>query len=158
MSRYATGTSVSVDRSKAEIERTLARYGADDIVSGQSRQSRQAFVQFAYRRLHVEVRITLPDPDDKAFRKSPTGKRSRDERQAFAAWEKACRQQWRVLLLLLKAQLEAVENGVYEPWEAFLPWLMLPTGKTVRGAIAPRLDELLDGTVPPKLLMFTEAP
>jgi hypothetical protein len=31
---YAVGTSVPVDRSKAEIERLLIRYGADHFASG----------------------------------------------------------------------------------------------------------------------------
>jgi len=34
VSRYAEGTSVPADRSRAEIERTLTRYGADQFAYG----------------------------------------------------------------------------------------------------------------------------
>jgi len=33
-SKYAEGTEVPIDRSKAEIERVLAKYGADEFVYG----------------------------------------------------------------------------------------------------------------------------
>jgi hypothetical protein len=38
MGLYAANTAVGEDRSKAEIERTLRRYGADQFVSGWEKQ------------------------------------------------------------------------------------------------------------------------
>jgi hypothetical protein len=157
MSRFATNTDVPVERSRSEIEGTLRRYGCDDIVVGQSVRTRRAFVQFFYRKLHLEVSITLPDAAAERFRLTPSKRRRRTERDATAEWEKECRQQWRILLLLLKAQLEAVENGIMQPWEAFLPWLCLPDGDTVGKRMAGGIAELLaSGKVPP-MLAFTEA-
>ena len=53
MSRYAENTSVGTDKSRAEIERTLQRYGADGFMYGW--QGARALVQFvAHGRQIVE--------------------------------------------------------------------------------------------------------
>ena len=143
MSRFASDTSVSAERSETEIKRTLVRYGADDIVSGQSSRLNQAFVQFQFKGLPVEVRIPLPNAMDKRFTQTPGRGRKRDAGAARTEWEKACRQQWRVLLLLIKAQLEAVENKLMKPEEAFLPWLRLPDGRTMITALQSAIPQLL---------------
>lgn len=147
-SRYAEGTSVSAERSKVEIERTLMRYGADDFVTGTSRAMRQAFVAFSYKALPVRMVLPLPDPEAAVFTMSPSGKRERTPEQARAAWEKACRQQWRVLLLLIKANLEAIENGVVSAEAAFLPWLLLAGGRTVYEEMKPGIQKAVEGKTP----------
>ena len=131
MSQYARNTSTSIERSKGEIERTLRRYGADNIVTGMSAAQGLAFVAFHYRRLPLRIRIPLPPADDERFSRSVGGKRKRTPDRARTEWEKACRQQWRVLLLLIKGNLEAVENGVMAAEEVFLPWLVLGGRVTV---------------------------
>lgn len=153
MSRYAAETSVPIERSEAEIKRTLQRYGADDVVSGQSARLRQAFVQFRYKGLAVELRIALPDPDAERFHFRSDG-RQRGPDQHSSLWQSECRQQWRVLLLLLKANLEAVENGLLKPEEAFLSWLLLPGGTTVGKVLEGHLKGFLESGEAPKLLTF----
>jgi len=143
MSRFAKDTAVSTQRSEVEIKRTLLQYGADDIVSGQSQRLNQAFVQFRYAGLPVEVRIPLPNALDKRFMLTGKG-RKRHMEAARAEWEKVCRQQWRVLLLLIKADLEAIENKLMKPEEAFLPWLRLPDGRTLITALQPAIPQLLN--------------
>jgi hypothetical protein len=140
MSRYATGTGVPVHRTEAELKRTLKRYGADDIVVGESAASKQGFVQFKYVDITVRMRIALPDPQSEDFWLTPSGRSRRDEATARQAWEKACRQQWRVLLLLVKAQLEAIENGIAPPEKILMPWLVLPGGGTVGEWVLPQLE------------------
>ena len=143
MSRYAANTETSVTASRAEIEKTITRYGGDDFTSGQSVANCQAFVQFLYRERRIEFRIPLPNIADNRFQETPTGY-ARNEKTIRDEWEKACRQQWRVLLLFIKAGLEAVENGM--PVEkAFLAWLTLPDGGTIGERVMPRLKALLAG-------------
>ncbi len=154
MSRYASGTEVPVDRSEVELKRTLARYGADEIITGSSARHKVAMVQFRYKDLPLEIRIPLPDPDDAKFAYTPAGKRERSEDERLREWEKGCRQQWRILLLLIKAQLEAVENGLLKAHEAFLPFLLLPNGQTMGRALEPGLEKFLASGEVPKLLMF----
>lgn len=119
MSRYAADTKVPVIQSRAEIERTLVRYGCDAFVSGWSGDG--AMVQFGYKGRNVKVSVPYP--------KNVSG----------AKYDKAQRQRWRVLLLLVKAQLEAVESGLMPFEEAFLAWMVLQDGKTVMETMLPQL-------------------
>jgi len=151
-SRYARGTDVPIDRSEVEIKRTLSRYGADDIVSGQSSRRGIAFVQFHYRDLPIEARIPIPSRDDPEFTETPTGK-ERSASSAMNEWEKACRQRWRILLLLIKAKLEAIESGVASPEEELLGWILLPDGETVGRKFLPHVRSAVEGGKLPKLLI-----
>ncbi len=154
MGRYAKGTRVSTDRSKAEVERTIARYGGDDIVTGRSSRKAEAFVQFRYANLPLEIRIRLPNPLDDRFWRTPAGRRRRNKVQAATLWEKECRQQWRVLVLLIKANLEAVENGLLKAQEVFLPWLMGPRGKSLARELEEHVERWLETGDMPKMLPF----
>lgn len=145
-SRYAQGTQVPVDRSQLELRGVLKRYGSDDILFGESAAQMMAFVQFRYAGLPVRLRIPLPDPADRRFWETPTGRRKRSSEAARAEWEMSCRQQWRVLLLFLKAQLEAVENGLDTPERIFMPYLVLPGGRgTVGDHLGPQLMAAVAG-------------
>jgi hypothetical protein len=115
MSRYARRTEVPVTRSKAELEHVLLKYGCDAFVSGWNQEN--AMVQFSYQ--GRSVKVVVPYPKDC------------DEREQ--------RQRWRILLLLVKAQLEAVECGLMKFEEAFLPWMLLKNGATVYEVMAPEL-------------------
>ena len=155
MSRYANGTQVAIERTEAEIKRTLMRYSADDVVTGMSSRRGVAFVQFVYDDLQIEARIPIPKQDAEEFQLTPRG-RDRSESVAFRDWEKACQQQWRILLLLIKAKLEAIENRVVTPEQEFLPWLMLPDSRTVGAALEPDIRKALAGGNVPLLPAFTD--
>jgi len=145
MSRYASSTDVPTDRTKAEIEKTLLRYGADDITMATSVQRGRAGVAFVHRDIPVKINVPLPDRNDKEFRLTDRG-RKRVENQVQVAWEQACRQRWRALLLLIKANLESIELGVLAAEDVWLPWMMLPGGQTVSEKIRPHLAAIRNGT------------
>ncbi len=123
MTKYAEGTSVSVEKSKAEIERLLQRYGADQFISGWDQQ--QAYIMFRMERRQVKFVLPLPDKTDSEFTHTPSG-RKRTESKAWEAWEQGCRQRWRALALVVKAKLEAVETGITTFQDEFLAHIMLP--------------------------------
>ena len=139
MTRYAADTSVSVEKSKAEIERTLQRYGASRFASGWG--DGWAFIGFEAEGRQVKFTLELPDQNDEEFRLTPTGKRERSDAQAFAAWEQACRQRWRALALVIKAKLEAVESGITIFDDEFLAHIVMPGGQTVGQMIHPQIAE-----------------
>jgi hypothetical protein len=126
--KYATATEVPADRSRAEIEKTLLRYGADSFAYGMKQG--KASVQFEVRRRLCRFILAMPDPKSREFTLTPTGK-TRAPNAALEAYEQATRQRWRALLLLVKATLEAVESGIVSFEDAFLPYTVLPSGKTV---------------------------
>lgn len=150
MSRYAAGTDVPADRSRAEIERTLERYGADAF--GYAREARQAMIQFRIGGRFVRIMLPLPDPDATEFKMTPTGKWERSESEARRAWEQACRQRWRALALVVKAKLEAVAAGISTIEREFLSDVVLPDGSTVGNFMQPQVERAyLTGDMP-KLL------
>src|SRR4051794_7453846 len=120
MTRYAEGTAVPVEKSKAEIERMLVRYGATAF--GLAWQNGSAGIQFALGDRHI--RIELPLPDRTEYRLTPTGIQ-RSSAQVEVAWEKACRQRWRALVLIIKAKLEAIESGISTIEDEFLASVVL---------------------------------
>lgn len=156
MSRYAENTQVATDRSRGEIERILARYGADGFMYGW--QGEDAVLGFrAHGRM---VRFTLEMPGLEEFAYTPTG-RTRSETQQHNEWEQAKKQRWRAMALWIKATLEAIESGFITFEDAFLAHTLLPDGRTASMLIQPQLEEAYtSGQMPAGLLpqLTTGAP
>lgn len=149
MSKYASQTEVNPGRSKESIERTLMRYGASAFAYGQ--EDGRAMVQFKVENMVVRFIIPMPDPNSDEFRYSETG-RERAESARWKAYEQAIRQKWRVLDLVIKAKLEAVESEIVTFEQEFLAHLVLPDGATVGDRVLPELENTLNGAEMPKLL------
>lgn len=142
--RYAEGTTVSVGRTRDEIERTLARYGATGFMFGQD--ERGAAVAFMIRGRHVRFTIPLPTPGE--FALTPT-RLKRSPSAVKSEHEKAVRSRWRALGLIVKAKLEAVDAGVVEFDDEFMAQLVMPDGRTVGDAVRGQLVTAIEsGTVP----------
>lgn len=134
--RYAENTGVSADRSRAEIERTLTRYGADQFMYAW--QDGRAVIGF---RMHKRfIKFVLPMPDREQFRSTPGGRRKRNDAATLNAWEQATRQRWRALAIAIKAKLEAVESGIAEFDGEFMNYIVMPDGKTIGEHVTPQIE------------------
>lgn len=145
MSRYAQNTTVSVEKSRNEIEATLARYGAQQFMYGWDSQG--ALIAFVMevepgQKRQVHFRLPLPSRDEHRFTHHSHGRRTAES--AERQWEQACRQRWRALLLVVKAKLEAVESGIASFEDEFLAYIMLPSGETVGSWLSPQLEVAYD--------------
>lgn len=105
MTRYAARTTVTPQKSRAEIESVIKRYGATGFNSGW--QGEDVRVEFLCKDRHI--RFVMREPQS----------------------EQAKRQKWRALLLLVKAKLEAVDAKIVTFEEAFLSDIVMSDGKTV---------------------------
>ena len=105
MATYASRTKVPVERSKAEIEKMLKRYGAKGFASGW--QGSIARLEFLAHERHIRFSVVIPENPQ------------------------AARQKWRALLLLVKAKLEAVDAKIATFEQAFVGDIVMPDGKTV---------------------------
>jgi hypothetical protein len=151
MGEYAKNTSVSVEKSKGEIDRTLQRYGADQFISGWDTKQNMAMIGFSMNSRQIRFFLPLPEQDDPEFTKTPTGKRKKPD-AALAAWEQGCRQRWRALALMIKAKLEAVESGITEFEDEFMAHIILPNGTTFGDWAKPQIEEAyVRGTMPSML-------
>ena len=108
MTPYAHRTDVPVERSRAELDSLLSRYGATSRIVGDDRVV--AIVAFSLGDHFCRVEVPIPSPADTG----PVPRHweymnDRDRRAVLANNERA---RWRSLVLLVKAKLEAIRLGV----------------------------------------------
>ena len=147
MTKYAQNTDVPSDRSRAEIEKTLSRYGATSFMYGW--QNDAAVV--AFEMTGIRIKFHLPLPSKTEFAETETG-RERAQTQVDKAYEQAVKQRWRALALVIKAKLEAVETGITQFQEEFMAHIVLPNGSTVGEFMVPQIASAYQtGKMPPML-------
>ncbi|MBS1562339.1 MAG: hypothetical protein JSS89_12100 [Bacteroidetes bacterium] len=139
--RYAADTSVSVEKSRSEIERLLLKYGASSFMYAWGEES--AMIMFKKSGRTIKFVLPLPNKDADEFWLTTARRNPRTPAQAYESWEQACRQRWRALCLVIKAKLEAVETGITTFEQEFLPHMLTATGQTVAEQLIPRLGEVM---------------
>ena len=149
MSKYAKSTTVSPEKSQAEIQSTLRKYGADRF--GTMEEKTKAHVMFSYSGLSIQISIILPERSE--FIKTETGK-SRTKSAIDNQLDQEIRQRWRVLLLAIKAKLEAIECGISTIEEEFMAFIVMPDGLSLSSHILPKLQTMVKTGKMPKLLSY----
>lgn len=149
MTRYASETAVSPERSRSEIETTLRRYGASQFISGWNDDRGEAWLGFSAAARMVRFVLPLPKRDEARFTKRQvrtSGGRvktiDRSPLDAERAYEQAVRSCWRALCLVVKAKLEAVEAKISTFEQEFLAHICLPDGSTFGDWAKPQLEEV----------------
>lgn len=137
--KYAASTDVTADRSRAEIEKVLSRYGARSFMYGWDEG--RAILGFVANDRQVRFELPMPDRASREFTHTPSRGNRRTETEAEKAYDQAVRQRWRALALVVKAKLEAVQAGIVSFDEEFLAHFVLPGGGTVAEYVIPRVDE-----------------
>ncbi len=137
---YAEKTRVPVSQSRAEIEKLLERHKAKQYGTAVDYDLQKARVQFRLDDRVIRFTITLPNEK----------KLGRAER-----YERAERQIWRALLLVIKAKLESVENQIESFEEAFMAHIVMPNDQTVAEIIRPQIAESYKSG---KMKLLTAAP
>jgi hypothetical protein len=146
---YAEGTKVDAPQSRAEIEKTVERFGAEGF--GYRTQGKHALIEFVARGRHVRFVITLPDPRDAKFTLTET-LRTRTDNAAAEEYRKEVRRLWRSLALVIKAKLAAVEDGIVSFESEFAMQTVMPDGRTAAEHILPALQTALESGTAPTLL------
>lgn len=147
---YASQTTVSPERSRAEIEETLKRYKATRFAYVGLEDS--AMVAFQMHGLTLRFVIRVPGQGDQRFRfKTVRGfKRSLSDIQRQLAHEQEVRRLWRALLLCIKAKLESVDSGIESLEEAFLSHIDVG-GETFGARFIPQIAEAAKAGKMPRL-------
>jgi hypothetical protein len=149
MPKYAATTEVTSDRSRAEIERTLTRYGASRFAYAWG--DGKAMVQFEMRDRRIRFLLPLPALDSDLVRRTPKG-RLRNLHQTQTQYEQETRQRWRALLLSIKAKLESVDSGIEQFEEAFLAQIVLPDNSTVGDWMQGQVQSAYENGTMPSML------
>lgn len=117
---YAERTSVAVDKSRADIEKALAKYNAKSF--GYFAEPTRAIIVFEANDRRIRFDLPLPE-----------GNKPKDEQTR--------RSRWRALLLCIKAKLEAVDSKIESFEEAFMAHVVMPDGDTVGSHLKPQIAE-----------------
>ena len=120
---YAARTKVGADQTKAEIERTLNRYGAERFAYF-SEASKAIIVFEAHAR---RIRFDLPLPEGAGDKVA----------QAQRARWRAC--------IKAKARISLSESKIETFEEAFLAHVVMPDGRTVAEHTQPRIAAVYEG-------------
>lgn len=120
---YAERTTVPVDKTKTEIEKTLSKYGARSFAY--FTEVGRAIVVFEAHDRRIRFDLPLPEGENEAARKVQ-------------------RQRWRALLLCIKAKLESVESKIETFEDAFLAHVVMPDGVTVGQHARPMIKQVYD--------------
>jgi len=141
MTRFAAATSVPVERSRADIERLITRYGATSTAYMQGAD--KAMILFEAKGRRIMFELPLPRKDDKRFTHYRAGGgctlRARAPDAARKAWEQGCRSAWRALGLIVKAKFEAIESKITTFEDEFLAHIVMPDGQTVGQHVRPQI-------------------
>lgn len=126
---FAEGTTVPVEKSRAEIERLIMKYGASGFSSGWF--GSQAAIQFVANGRNVRFTLDLPDREWGIEvlwnrKRSPYYSKTQIPAADVAKVVDAeHRRRWRCLLLAIKAKLEVVESGIATFDEEFLAHIVI---------------------------------
>jgi hypothetical protein len=118
---YAERTSVTVDKTKTEINAMLRKYKATATAVFEEDTRAAIAFQMHERRIMFHLPLDKKDPDQKR------------------------RARWRGLLLCIRAKLESVDAGIESFEDAFLAHVMMPDGLTVGQHTRPRIKSAYDG-------------
>jgi hypothetical protein len=150
MTKFASETIVSPERTLAEIQTLIKKYGCDSF--GFMQQPTQVGIAFEMRNRRVRFTLPLPNPTDEAFLYTPEKHIKRTTTAAREAYEQGIRSRWRALLLTIKAKLESVESGIETFEEAFMAQIVLPSGQTMSEWAIPQIAAAYQNKDMPPLL------
>ncbi len=155
---FAKNTNVQISKSKTELEALLIRYKASQRVFGTDDTTGSAFVVFTLGADENarQVRLKIPLPPLSAFatkmRKGASFSRTQTPQQQAKAWDQACRERWRAIVLVTKAKLELIQMGASTVEREFLADIRMTNGKTVGEQLEKLLADSNRNGPPPLLL------
>jgi hypothetical protein len=128
----------------------MIRFGADQFVTGWERDGR-AMIGFRVHNRMVRIYLTMPTEDEPLIALTPTGRR-RTKTQIEDALAAESRRRWRSLVLVIKAKLTAVEDGISTIEREFLADVLLADGTTLGEWAAPQLAHVYEVGRMPELM------
>lgn len=150
---YAEGTTVTPERSQMEIAGLIRKYGAGSFATGWD--GTNAFVTFIAHGRTIRFDLAVPT-DWERFTVSPGGRR-RKRPEAAKAMEAEVRRRWRSLALAIKAKLDVIETGIASFETEFLPYTVMPDGRTVAESVMPAVERAIEAGQMPRRLLAIEA-
>jgi len=125
-----SSTTIPAERSLTEIRRLLADVGAERFATLQDFEADTVGIQFYFEGQAIQLAIDIKAIEEKLA----TNTKIRREQRGSEAAERVA---YRLLLNWLANNFELVRWGVFDTMEAFLPYMVLPSGQTLRELLVP---------------------
>lgn len=149
MKRYAETTTVPVSRSRGEIDRLLREWGAIGIQWTDEFEIDKVTLAFIWprgeQRFQARFSVALPTREDLEPKARRAGTGSVLPAKLARLLADRGKHEHRILLLWLKAALNAIDAGIVDAETIFLPFLVGRNGRTVAETAIPKLGMLLTG-------------
>lgn len=130
---YADGTTVAPEKTKAEIEAVVTKYGATHY--GTANTPERSGITFVANGRMVRFALPMPSREETRAKLKRDTKRWRYYNVPDAVADEAVRaevrRRWRCLLLAIKSKLEVVETGIETFEQAFLANIVTTDNMTV---------------------------
>jgi hypothetical protein len=157
--RFAEDTAVPIERSRQEITALLREWDCTSITWGDNFELGAAALGFTWRYegqpYAVRFRLTMPTREQlekEALELWPNQWHQGQKRSRAAYVERvlknAPRAYHRLLLVKLKADLNAARAGLAKAEEIFLPWIIDQNGRTIGEIMLPQISSF--AALPPK--------
>lgn len=149
MRRFAEDTQVPVSRSRGEIDKILRAWGATGVAWADEFELGMASLHFKWRResdgMVFAAKLSIRLPTDAQLREKARHARSGDFLPS--KFDSLCdargRREHRVLVLWLKAAFNAIDVGIIDAEQLFLPFMVGGDGRTVAEVALPAIGGLL---------------
>lgn len=155
---YAKGTSVSTERSRAELEKMLRGAGSTSLMVGNDGD--HIIIGFQLQMRTVRLTMAVPTIEDIQKTKDIRRRWSTSKRAYITPTERVRemrndeeRRLWRVLVLVVKAKLEAIAQGLSDVEHEFLADVVIKGGRTVGEHLRGELERIYSGGDAPRLLL-----
>lgn len=139
--RYAEGTSVSISRSREEIERMLKKHKATGFLYGDQGDRAAIAFELKGRRYRMELHYPEKDTLNIGGHNQYTSHLSHTER-IENAYEKEKQRLWRGLALLIRGKLEAVASEIVTIEKELGWYTVMPNNQAAGEWLEPQLEEV----------------
>lgn len=136
---YAANTSVSIDRSQAEIKKILTKYGATSFAFAEGKGNAMLMFELKNRRICFKLPMLTP-PSPNATQAS------------IKTYDQVCRSRWRSLVLGIKAKLECVNSEITTLENEFMAHIVMPNGQVFGEWAVPQIESSYQTNAMPPLL------
>lgn len=136
---YAENTKVPIDRSQAEIKKTLTKYGATAFAFAEGQGN--AMLMFEMQGRRIMFKLPLPSPPSKSANGT-----------SIKHYEQICRARWRALVLCIKAKLESIESKITTLENEFMAQIVMPNGQVFGEWATPQIAQAYENKQMPPLL------
>ena len=133
-------TEIEADKTAGEILGILARHGARAVLMEWDAHGQVKSISFKVATPHGDLPIRLPVDPDAVLKVL----HSQNVRGRYATRQQALRVAWRIVKDWVEAQMAILETEMVKMEQIFLPYVVMPSGRTLYEVFVERF-QLLEG-------------